>query len=90
MTERDSWEEQLECEGRVLVFEEATSTQDAAIAGGRRVHHQGAGGLRGLRRACQSVAAAGPARHESVARGSGSVRGAMSSSLGRFTRVLTS
>ncbi|MEE2819185.1 MAG: biotin--[acetyl-CoA-carboxylase] ligase [Planctomycetota bacterium] len=34
MTERDCWEEQLECEGRVLVFEEATSTQDAAIAGG--------------------------------------------------------
>jgi len=34
MSERDAWEEQLECEGRVLVFEEATSTQDAAIAGG--------------------------------------------------------
>ncbi len=37
MSERDAWEEQLECEGRVLVFEEATSTQDAAIAGGLQV-----------------------------------------------------
>ncbi len=34
MNERDAWEKQLECDGRVLVFEEATSTQDAAIAGG--------------------------------------------------------
>ncbi len=34
MNERDAWEDQLECSGRVLVFEEVTSTQDAAIAGG--------------------------------------------------------
>ncbi len=34
MNERDRWEQTLEGPGRVLVFEEATSTQDAALAGG--------------------------------------------------------
>lgn len=31
---RDQWESKLEAPGRVLVFDEVTSTQDAAIAGG--------------------------------------------------------
>ena len=34
MAERDIWEAALEARGRVLVMEEVTSTQDAAIAGG--------------------------------------------------------
>jgi len=34
MSERDNWESSLEAQGRVLVFDEVTSTQDAAIAGG--------------------------------------------------------
>ena len=34
MNDRDLWESTLEAKGRVLVFEEVTSTQDAALAGG--------------------------------------------------------